>query len=72
MTDDAPPPPYVLVACDGTGCRPLMSVEDMPSDDLIALVAEVARYMRRRRAVGRLVLTRRDTGALVARRRIWP
>ena len=72
MTDNDPPPPYVLTVCDGAGCRPLLSVEAMPPDDLDALVAELARYLRRRRVVGRLLLRRRDSGAVVARRGIWP
>jgi hypothetical protein len=74
-------PTYLVLACEDDRCRTMTTFADPHHRDaapaaararLAATLAELATRLRDRGAVGRLVLLNRDTGEIVARRRVWP
>ena len=68
------PPRHRLAVCDGPRCRDLVGVEDadVGEADVAGWLPDLARVMRERGIVGRLVVRDAETGRVVASRRIWP
>ena len=71
--DDAAPR-YRLAVCDGPRCRDLAGVEDVDVGEagVAAWLRDLARVMRERGVVGRLVVRDADSGRIVAAWRVWP
>ena len=66
-------PVYLVAICDGGGCRELLTVDDAEHPAQAARwLADLARELRHRGALGTLVLTEAATGRVVATRRVWP
>ena len=66
---------YVVDAVNGFGRRALFALDDDALPDRgrgAAWLADLAAYLRRRGAVGRLEVRDRLTGVVVLRRRVWP
>ena len=69
-------PRCAVAAVDGFGRRSLFGVHSgavanaLP--EVLAEVARVARHLREQGEVGRVELVDRETGTVLARRRVWP
>ena len=66
------PTRYRLAVCDGPRCRLLLGLAAEDLADADAWLRDLARVMRERGIVGRLVVRDAETGRVVASRRIWP
>lgn len=68
------PPTYLVSLCEGDQCVPLFTIAETPVTvaDLLPFLAELADRLRAKGAMGRVVVTDRQTGAIVAARQVWP
>ena len=69
-----PRPPYRVDVCDGAGCRPLLALDDAPvaEEEAVEFLAELARRLRAKGAIGEVRLCDPGSGRVVATRRVWP
>ena len=67
-------PPYRVDVCDGAGCVPLLALDDTPvaEEEAVGFLAEPARRLRAKGAIGELRLSDPGSGRVVATRRVWP
>ena len=63
---------YVLAVCEGDRCVPVVPLPGVPRATAVKSLAELAARLRAKGALGRLALLDARTGAVVARRRVWP
>jgi hypothetical protein len=68
------PPSYLVSLCEGDLCRPLFTIDDasVTVADLLPFLAELAVRLRSKGAMGRVVVTDRESGAVIATRQVWP
>ena len=63
---------YVLAACEGDECVPVVPLPGVLRPVAVGALAELAARLRAKGALGRVVLLDARTGAVVASRRVWP
>ncbi len=75
MAEPTRPPVYVVVICDGSGCRELPGLamgDARPLRHAVRRLAILAATMRARDVIGVLRLIEAGTGREVATKRVWP
>ena len=65
-------PGYVLAVCEGAACVPAVPVPDAPLGVAVGWLADRASRFRAKGMLGSVALLDARTGAVVARRRVWP